>query len=396
MSVVGSIYRSLFLLILLSFSCNTSYEFVDEIGDTEEAQYFDWSIVEHIPDSYKCYNEDRIIKVIFKFINSSDTLLKFDREHAIDVANILVSDVNKRLRSNAKMNLPLENDTPVLDAHVTLKLESKNVFIHYDEEPFFRKKGKNSNQYNRDIINKYIDDSGKYLNIFVMPFDPEEIKSGIQRYDKSGIALGSSIKLAGVMDSGQPAWNYGGLLLHELGHALSLRHSWNNNDGCEDTPRHANCWSNTGEAPCNQIESNNFMDYNPHQVAITPCQIIKMHTALASEGTKQHRLLEVNWCEKIEGDTRIADVQHWANPVLNARDIVIERGGVLIVSSWLSMARDTRITVHKGGQLLIDGGRIYNYCKSPWNGIFVHPKGLMKSRNNSLVEHVTLEVIDRN
>ncbi len=388
---MASIYRNLCFLILFGCSCNTSYVIVKEVDQIEEDQEFDWSIVEHIPDSYECYNEDRIVNVIFRFINSSDTLLDFDRDHAIDVANILVSEVNNRLQNNTKMNLPLDNDTPVLDAHIRLKLESKNVLIHYDEEPFFRKKGKKSNQYNRDIINRYIDDSGKYLNIFLMPFDPAEIKSGIQRFEKSGIALGRSIKLAGVMDSGQPAWNYGGLLTHELGHALSLRHSWNNNDGCQDTPRHANCWSNTGEDPCNQIESNNVMDYNPHQAAITPCQIIKMHTALASEGSKQHRLLEVNWCEKLEGAISISDEQHWANPVFNSRDIVIEGGGTLIVSSWLSMAKDTRITIHKGGQLLMDRARIYNYCKSPWNGIFVHPKGLMISRNNSLVEHVRLE-----
>lgn len=387
-SVEGSIFRILCVLWILGSACNSSYRIVKDLHAIDSDEEYNWNTVELIPDSYECFTEDRFINASFRFINTSDTMFEFDQERAIAIARILVSDVNKRLRNNAKMNLPVGNSTPVLDAHIQLSLEDKDVFIHYDEAPFFRKKGKNSNQYNRDIINRYIDDRRNYLNIFIMPFDPIEIKSGVQRYDKSGIALGGSIKLAGIIESGLPAWDYGGLLMHELGHVLSLRHSWDNNDGCDDTPKHANCWSNTGEPPCDQVESNNFMDYNAHQAAITPCQIKRMHAALATEGTQQHRLLKVNWCEKIEGELLIEDEQHWANPVYISRDIIIAKGGTLIISSWLSMAKGTRITVQKGGQLLIDGGRIYNNCKDPWDGIFVHPKGLMKSRNNSLIEDV--------
>ena len=389
MSVEALIFRIFCLSCLLGFaSCSPSYRVVKDIYDLDSNEEYDWKKVERIHETYECYAEDRKINVRFRFINTADSMFVFDQGRALSVAHILISEVNKRLRKNAKMNLPVGNETPVLDAHIQLNLEDENIFIHYDKIPFFRKKGRTSNQYNRDIINRYIEDSDPYLNIFMMPFDPAEIAAGVQRYDKSGIALGNSIKLAGIMESGRPAWDYGGLLMHELGHVLGLRHSWNNNDGCEDTPRHANCWSNTGESPCDQIESNNFMDYNTHQSALTPCQIKKMHATMASEGTKQHRLLEVNWCDKLEGEILIKGEQHWANPVYISKDILIQKDGILIVSSWLSMARDTKIKVQKGGQLLLNGGKIYNYCKDSWNGIYAHPKGLIRSRNNSLVEDV--------
>lgn len=64
----------------------------------------------------------------------------------------------------------------------------------------------------------------------------------------------------------------GNALRHEYGHNLNLRHSWISNDGCNDTPPNNNCWGNGA-----QVCSNNTMDYNNHQCALTLCQVSKMH-----------------------------------------------------------------------------------------------------------------------
>lgn len=105
------------------------------------------------------------------------------------------------------------------------------------------------------------------------------------------------------------------LLNHEIGHTLSLQHTWNETDGCNDTPRgfiydrwyfntntnmwecllnqNANCWrydpgtptcpQSTGGKPCDDWGkiSNNVMDYNeytPH--AYTVCQIGRINAHL--------------------------------------------------------------------------------------------------------------------
>jgi len=83
-------------------------------------------------------------------------------------------------------------------------------------------------------------------------------------------------------------WLPKNLLAHELGHSLGLSHTWCGDDGCSDTPENPNCWNNGdstgdvcgGKYPRDYIcavASNNMMDYNANQSALTLCQINMMH-----------------------------------------------------------------------------------------------------------------------
>lgn len=72
------------------------------------------------------------------------------------------------------------------------------------------------------------------------------------------------------------------LISHEIGHNLGLSHTWNRNDGCDDTPRKsAQCWAlnEPRSKACDEISecSNNLMDYNAWQNALTECQLAKIH-----------------------------------------------------------------------------------------------------------------------
>ncbi len=100
-----------------------------------------------------------------------------------------------------------------------------------------------------------------------------------------------------------------GLLQHELGHTLHLRHSWPPNDNCNDTKpgyvydkvkdnggclmnQRANCWvfdasiPGCPRKPCDTWSkiTNNVMDYNGYFAdhAFSVCQIDRMHTHLSN------------------------------------------------------------------------------------------------------------------
>lgn len=82
---------------------------------------------------------------------------------------------------------------------------------------------------------------------------------------------------------------------HEVGHVLSLDHSWSG-DGLDDTPDNCNCWAEyqgcsggSSTCPCGNsnsictpmtVVSNNLMDYNSCACAMTLDQASKMHSYL--------------------------------------------------------------------------------------------------------------------
>lgn len=100
---------------------------------------------------------------------------------------------------------------------------------------------------------------------------------------------------------------------HEIGHSLSLNHTWLGSDFCDDTPlgfiydrvtgnaapndcqvnQRANCWGldpsipGCPRKPCDEIQkiSNNAMDYNSYfPRAFTTCQINRVNANLAGNG----------------------------------------------------------------------------------------------------------------
>ena len=91
-------------------------------------------------------------------------------------------------------------------------------------------------------------------------------------------------------------WFSASLLAHELGHSMGLYHTWCGGDYCDDTPDNHDCWNN-GTAPNSNdcltyppgytcpIASNNLMDYNASESALTQCQINRIHYfLLGNEG----------------------------------------------------------------------------------------------------------------
>ncbi|HMQ06488.1 MAG TPA: hypothetical protein PKC30_04255 [Saprospiraceae bacterium] len=365
-----------------------------------------FQVNEYIPDPSREYLvRPRKIRTVYHIMNSEDSLYNFSERDAPGFLWMMEQDAIRYLRENEKMNLPEGNNTPVLPAAISYARVDGNhyrngYFFHHDDELyFFINKGLHRNNHRLEVIRKYNVGGDSILNIFIMPHHPDSIISTSYHAHSAGIALGNNVKLAGIYENGGQPWMYATLFNHEVGHVLGLRHSWIHNDGCEDTPPHANCFQQSPDPPCNGIISNNMMDYNNSQKAITPCQLGIIHRALNDVNSRQRSFLVKDWCD---ADTTfniiISGTEEWKGNKDIVHNIVIEEGGSLTLHCRLAMARDTRIVVKSGGSLILKGARLHNDCGETWKGIQLQTKGKLsgslKYDSQSKLENVRLKAED--
>lgn len=353
---------------------NTTYSLRASIGYIPDTLHLD-----HFPMRY--------VRLNVHFVNASDSSKNYVGEEAIAFAYNLVHNANTDLQQNVKMHLPIGNQTPVLPINfqyvITPKENDptdKGIYFHFDDEfCYYVHKGRNRNNYNREIIDKYGVQVGKVINVFIMPHHPDSVASSTYISSGVGIALGTNIKMAGMYEDGRPFWYYRQILNHEVGHVFGLYHSWTGNDGCEDTPHHPNCWNYTENAPCNTLVSNNIMDYNALQLAWTPCQIGRVHETMSQVNSRQRQLLVPTWCNLNESKTLvIQDSVHWQGAKDIEGNIVVASGGILQVSSRLALPKDANITVQPGGKLMLNEAHLHNDCGEIWQGIIIQTKGKTK------------------
>ncbi len=334
----------------------------------------------YIPDSSVISTtKSKIIRLNFHIVDDSLGGNNFSITEAPTFMKNMVNNANYRLGKNDKMNLPENNDTPVYDPFFRYKITGKKedklddgIYFHKDnEDAFFINKGRNKTNYKKNIIKKYALDDDRILNVFILPIHPDSFASKTYKSKSSGIALGSSVKLGGLYQLGGADWKYATLLNHEIGHVYSLSHAWGH-DRCDDTPRHANCYHNTGKSPCDGTISNNVMDYNNSQMAYSPCQLGRMHLKMNDTSSFQRKLLQPNWCELDSSKIiTINKEEEWLGGRDIAYNVEILPQGQLTIHCRLGIPKDGTITVHPGGKLILKEVTLHNDCDQLWNGIKV-------------------------
>jgi hypothetical protein len=357
--------------------------------------------LDYAPDlAYPDHTPPIAIRVNVHFTDVGDGVHNLNEAQARQFTHEMLEKCNARLKQNSKMHLPLRNETPVLPVpwYYVLTPDPNipghdGIYFDHDTALYYYRHGKNTNRTSRDVINKFAVNPDSVINIFLMPHHPDSVRSATYRAVGTGIMLGSSLKIAQVFKPGLSPESCVGLLNHEIGHGLGLSHTWGGNDGCDDTPNHTNCWYYTDTPPCDSLVSNNMMDYNAWQIAVTPCQIGRVMRNIANPSSRIRKFARPDWCVyDPEKTITVVDSVHWKAPKDLSSDILIADGAVLRLSCRLSMAPGARFIVSPRGKLILDDCHLHNSCGEQWEGIEIvrrgKSSGIVEVFGNPQIENV--------
>lgn len=371
----------------------------------------------YIPDSNHIdHTPIKYVKVNFHVVCNSEGEGNFDEKTGRVFINEVYDAMNDKLGRNKKMNLPPGNNTPVLPMRYRLQLtgqpdqpDDDGIYFHNDDDFYWIvAKGKDKNFYSKDVFHKYGIQKDSVLNVFILADPIDSLDSPTYKASSRGIGYPEFIKMTywylGTRDSiykkgrFRPKfnkWHAVKSFAHELGHTLGLRHTWRGNDGCDDTPHHSNCWNRTkGKAPCDEWWSNNFMDYNAHNSAWSPCQIGTIHRNMSDKKKRVRKFLARNWCTLDESKTiNIRDQVEWPGAKDLEGNLIVLDGGQLTVRCRMSLPEGAKIIVHPKGRLILDAAKLENDCGGTWKGIEVWTdkegnQGAVQLINNASLEHM--------
>jgi len=310
-----------------------------------------------------------------------------------DEAELLIDQTlvraNYKLSLNAKMTLPVGNETPVLPINYRFVLDidpanpdDTGIDFAIDSAlAYFNVKSGTSGHYDRRAFDKYATNNGNVLTLVVQEHHPDSAISPTYRGVSTGTGFPNWIKMVGckqfmtITPRSDGGFDIEGtkerLLLHETGHSFGLMHTWSGSDGCDDTPHHPNCWDHLTDRCPDGIHSNNMMDYNNTQSALTPCQLGIVNYNFSRLGSPQRKYLIPTWCD-YKADSTIdiyANNVEWNSAKDLEGDIIVQNGGRLTIRCRVSLPEGARIIIKPKGTLVLDGAHLTNLCNQQWEGI---------------------------
>lgn len=273
-------------------------------------------------------------------------------------------------------SVPLVEEIP--DSRI--RFQSNGIYYH-DDDTYYQVPSIGCDP---DFQNLFGVDTDHTLNIYYYTLtDPNE----------GGYGCGPGV-YANMGNGDIVAWASIQLLAHELGHVLSLNHTFTCAGltclplGVSDT--YGQDCNNTW-APCgvnvpytNQVGpyicsgysgvgvSNNLMGYNMCRSYLSPLQMAKVHRTAITDPVMRKYVI----CQPHQDNTPIhvtTNTDWQGGKILNA-DLYVEPGATLTIRCTVDCSPHVTIHVKQGGKLVLDGGTLTAHssdCNDFWRGIEV-------------------------
>ncbi|MEL6667914.1 MAG: hypothetical protein AAFY36_09845 [Bacteroidota bacterium] len=333
----------------------------------------------YLPDTlHKKSRPRKYVQMAFHYMNTADTFYtEYEGQEGQEFARSLVYYMNTHLDRNSPYFL--NPDLPVYDPTWRFQLgrkpgtEEYAVYHHYSDTDYdYLHAGPDVNRSRRNV-NKYTEGLDSLLHVFIMAPPRDSVESPtFKPEDPLGLWNGRAIKVTGYYPRLDP-WRYRRNLNHEAGHAFGLPHAWLRRDGCDDTVPHPNrCWNEDDERPgCDTLLSNNVMDYNNYQQALTPCQIGRVNATFSRRGGPQRAWIRPDWCQHNPNFTaRITQSDEWTGDRDIRGDLIIKEGVRLRIDCRVHLPSGSRVRIEPGGILeLGPNALLHNDCGLSWLGL---------------------------
>ncbi len=413
---------SIFALLTLGFTCSTKsilksvYDLRDiSVEDPNKLPAVCSDVNNYAPDQYfPEHTPMKYVKVNFHVINNEKGDLAISEKDAPRFLKMMLDSANYWLAHNKRMRLPVGHTNPTLPTKIRYVLtgdpnnpSDDGIYYHYDDNMCYVNSAKNATKETNSIFSskqyeKYGVQKEEVLNIFILEHHPDSLARK-RKYKKiNGVGGKHWAKLSGIKPRYERyqktnyknytpetlnASYFGRFMNHEVGHSLGLSHTWKQNDGCDDTPKHNHCWNlDENDARCDEWSeiSNNVMDYNAFENSYSPCQIGKIHYNILNEKASQRKITIPYWCEynekksiKIKSGKNLV----WDHSKDIEGDLIISNNASLKIECVLSIPRGGKIIIHESGELILGkNAHITNRCGDDWGGIEIWENGKKKGK----------------
>jgi len=366
-----------FLFVLLLLLCKSISIYAQVLNELQCLKELIESpeTIEHLQNCNPDLDRVKNVRFNFHFLNPSDGSAVMNETSNNLVSATGVSDdywtiykysqsiieyANRNYSWNAIMNTYCPPNPPI-NLPKNIRAVLNKVFVHNNDELHQNTNINNINFDNEEIINVFFSDfetpvgtGGTTPTGWVSTTNPCSVGSNMHIHLANSLEVFSNLY---VTESYNHIWNLentGNVLNHEFLHLMSLHHTLleplgpfdpDANDFCNDTPNQneiLDCWDYDNISDLPDIEapacpwswnqflcSNNTMDYNLCQCALSPCQLDRVHNSLANCAERFTVCHELEETDELEVDSFTLETSSYI-----AKKIVIGRNATPVLNDY--------------------------------------------------------------